>query len=106
MNHVDAGHRFEQFARDVNRRAGAAGGEGHLALFLAERDEFFQVFGWYVVVDHQHVRRRRQERDGREILHHVIRHFGIQRAVDRVRANGADHDGVAVRRRFGHEISA
>ena len=43
-------------------------------------------------------------RHRREIAHGVVGHFGEQELVDRVRANEAHHQGVAIGRGLGDHI--
>ena len=64
------------------------------------------VFGGNVVVDDQHVRYPRDERDRHEVLDRVVGQVRVQRRVDRVGADRATHDRVAVGRRLGGEIRA
>ena len=54
--------------------------------------------------DHQHVGHRGHQRDRRKVAQRVVRHFGIQIRIDRVRAHRAHEQGVAIRRAFRHIV--
>ncbi len=41
-----------------------------------------------------------------EVLDHVVGHLGVERPIDRVRADGGHHQGVAISGRLGHEVGA
>ncbi|MNV61596.1 hypothetical protein D3C71_1541090 [compost metagenome] len=65
-------------------------------------DQLLHIGGLDVGADHQHVRHRGQQRDGREVLDRVVRNARIQRRVDAMRAGGGQQQRVAVRRGRGH----
>ena len=104
---VDDGHAglgLEKLGGHVERAAGAGRTIGQFARFaLREREQFLEVLGREVAVDHQHVLGGGHHADRCQVLQRVVRHLGRQRRVDRQR-HGLQADRVAVGRRLGDRI--
>ena len=78
VHHVDASHRLEELAREVNRRAIPARGEGKLArLRLGKIDDLLDRFRRHRRMHDQEVRHRRDQRHRREVLDCVVGHLRI-----------------------------
>ena len=102
-----AGVDLEQLAGEMSRAAVAARAERELAgIRLRVGDEFLRRVDGQRRVDDQHVRRDRDERDRREVLHRVVRHLRVKARVHRVRRQRAHQDRVAVGRRLRDEVGA
>lgn len=84
-------------------RTGGREGQG---CFLAQVDQLFDALGGHLVVDHQQIGRGGHQTHRHKIAHHVVRHLGVERAIDRVRAHRAHHQGMAIRRGLGHKVCA
>ncbi|MNT14855.1 hypothetical protein D3C72_1498760 [compost metagenome] len=97
MQHVGAGRGFEDLARQVRRPAGARTGKRQLArLRPGQRHQFLRGFGRQLGRHHQHERQFGHLGD-RDQAVGVIGQLGIQRGIDRLRADIARHQRVAVR---------
>src|SRR5678815_5652054 len=82
----------------VRRRARAGRCERALLVVrLEERDELLHVLDRQARIDVQRVGNEAYERDGLEILDGVVRQVLVEPGVDRVRADGAAEERVAVR---------
>lgn len=81
----------------MRRRTDAGTGKSVLAgIVLNKLHQFGQCLGGNLWIDDHDVRRDRNQRHGRKILHRVVRHLGVETGVHD--EAGADHhDGVAVR---------
>ena len=106
--HFHAGHRHEQFAREMHRRAVARRGHVHLAgIGLGVGDELRNGFCRNVRAHRHDVRRARDASDGHDIANEVEVQLGIKRGVDRIRRID-QQNGVAVGRgvhdRFGADV--
>ena len=103
MNHVDAGHRLEQFAGDVDRSAEPDDAKV-IFPFLPRAMKSLRIFRRHVVVDHQHVGVVASSVIGAKVLHRVITaslsSAGLIECVPTVPTT----TGVAISRRFGDEI--
>ena len=103
---LDAGHRVEQLGDQMIAAAGAVGAERQLAgLGLGERDQLGGVLHRHVVVGDQHQRRRRDQRDRREVAHRIVgaawrRRSGWCRACWRCRAAACSRRAAPARRRW------
>ena len=73
---------------------------------LRQRHQFLQVVGRHRGVHHQQVRRIGQHGHAAQVLRRVERQLGVDRGADRQRADVAQQQRVAVRRRLGDEVGA
>ena len=97
----------EQHRGKMLRAAGAVRGIGEPARVRARGgDEVLHRAIAACRVDDQHVRLVRDLHHRREVAHRVVRQLIVQARVDAVRADAAQHDGVAVGRRFRSELGA
>ena len=97
MRHLDAGHRLEQFGRDM--RGAAEPGravEQFARLRLGVGDEFRDRFHRQRIGHRKQVRHPRDDDDRRDVLGLVVGHVLEHELVDGVGARRADHEGVAV----------
>ena len=107
MHDIDLGRVLEHLHRQVRGRARSGGRVVELArLALRERDEFRERVGLDLWIDDQQVRRDRNERYVREILHRIVGQLRIRARRDRVRAGRAEREGVTVRGRLGRGVRA
>ncbi len=111
VDHVGAGHRLEELARQVDRGAVAARRHVELARVGArvgdQRAHVGDAVGGRLRRVHdEDVRHAGDERDRREVLDRVVGHLRIQRRIDRLRADRSHQQRVAVGRRLGDEIGA
>ena len=95
---VDAGLGLEQLEREVLRRAAAGRSAGQRLLRLARGDHVLQRLVGARLVDDEHRRVGADQRDRRERLDRVVADLRIEADVDRVRADRAAEDRVAVGR--------
>ena len=105
VHDVDTGHRGEQLAREVDRRAIACRRVGQLArTCLRERDQFGDRLGNDLVrVDDENVGHHGDLAHRREILQRVVAQLLVQMSVGR-HADPRDDHRVAVGRRLGNGI--
>ncbi len=111
VQHVGAGHALEQFAREVDGGAVAAGGHVELArMGLGVADEVLHardaLRARLLGIDFHHVRHRGHQRDRHEVLDGVVGQLAVERAVDAVGAHGAHEQRVAVGWRLGDDLRA
>ena len=107
MQEVDLGRVLQHLHRQVRGRAVAGRRVVELArLALRERDEFGQRLRRDLRIDHQQVRRDRDQRDRREVLDRIVGQLRVGARRDGVRARRADGQRVAVRRRLGRGVGA
>jgi hypothetical protein len=107
VHHVDLGLGFEQLAGKMAGAPVAARAERELArIRLRITDQLGDRIGRHRRIQHQHVRRNRDQGDRREVLDRVVRHLAVQADVDRVRRQCALEDRVAVGRAFRDQVGA
>ena len=105
MHDVDAGHRLEQFGRQMRRAAEARRAVEELTgLRFGERDEFRHRFRRNIRIDRHQVRHPCDDGDRLDVLDRIVGHVLLNILVDRVGARRADDEGVAVRIGLGDEI--
>ena len=95
VHRIEAVLAADEVADDVRRRA-VAHRCVRQRLGLARLEEIVDRLG-ASCRDHQHVLRAREHRDGRHVLHEVVRQLGIERLVGAVRPRAADREHVPVR---------
>ena len=105
VGQLHPGHRHEQFAREVDRRAVAGRRQVDLVrIGLGVGDEFRDRFRRHVGVDLHHIGNARDAGDRRDIAYEIERQFLIQRGVDAI--SGIDEkEGIAIGRRVDHRLS-
>ena len=107
MGHIEAGAGFQQLAGEVVRAAGAGRAEEQPgAARFRMRHQLRHIARRYGGVDQQHQLVGEHQRNRREILHRIERHAGVDAAVDRMGADGAHQQVIAIRRRLGHRFRA
>ena len=107
MDDVDLGHRFEQFAGQMARRADSSRAVAQCAwLHARKRDQLRDRRRLDRWIDDQKSLRIEDVDDRCEILDRVERHNGQQTDVDGMRTDVADHQRVAIRRRLGDNVRA
>ena len=106
--HLDARDALEELAGQVLRRAVAARGERVLAgIRLHQRDELGDVLRRHARIDRRACSAARAiSVIGTKSLHRIVGQALVQRRVDRVRADRAADERVAVRRRLRDEVRA
>ena len=84
MHHVDARHRLEQLAREVQRRPVAGGGVAVLRRAPPSGARSAPARSWPASQGyHEHIGHDHQQRDRREVLDRVVGHLLVQGRVDR-----------------------
>ena len=111
VEQVGAGHALEQLAAQMDRGAVAARRHVQLARIRARvADQVGDVLDAGGLrlgrVHHQHVRHPGHHRDRRQVLERVEWHLRIERRIDRLRADRAHQQRVAVGRRLRDEVGA
>ena len=107
VHHVDMRLGLEQLAGEVAGAAVAAGAERQFAgIRFGVGDQLGHGAEGCRGIDHEHVGRDRDQRDGREILDGIVGELAVQTDVDRVRGQCAFENRVAIRCALGHEIRA
>jgi hypothetical protein len=106
VNEIDARHRLEQLAAQVQRRADAARGEVELAeTGLCVGDELGEVLDRQVEIGLHHVGQPHGPGDRHAVVDEVERELLVERRVDRIVGTG-EGDGVAVGRSGERELHA
>ena len=91
----------------MRRRAGAGRAELHLRFVgLGVSDELLEIVRRQVLARDQHDRHFGDQADGREVGRGVVQGMRVERLALRVRADGAEHEGVAVGLGFGDALGA
>ena len=99
--------RLQELAREMRRRAGPRRGKGQLpGLRLGGVEHLLQRLVRRARVDGEHERVAAEQDHGLERLDRIVRHVGIDARIDRVRADRASQDRVAIGLRLGDEIGA
>src|SRR4051812_28323927 len=84
MYEIDARHLLEELAREVLGRAHAGGAVGERSgLRLRKSDQLLYAARGHRRMREQDVRRLRELGDRRELRDRVVRHFRMQRGIDR-----------------------
>ncbi len=97
MHCVELGGVLEQLCIELAHAARPGAAEVELAgVGLHMRNEFLERLRRHGRVDHQHVGRARQLRDGCEVLDRVVAHVGLGERVGQVRALRGHHQRVAI----------
>ena len=107
MGHVDPGECLEQLPGEMIAGTAARRGETDFPrLCPSQRDQIANVIGRRVGCgNHQHRRVADKSQRG-EFLHGVIAELAVNARVDRVRADGAQYQGVAIGQAFGGTLGA
>ena len=99
---ICAERRIEEHAAQMGARAGAGRSELHLVVVLPEvGGELLETADRQILAHDQHQRRRYDQPDRREVGDRMIGRVAVERLILRVRALGAHHELIAVRRRLG-----
>ena len=107
MRDVHARHGLEQLAGEVAGRAHAGGGAAeHVPLRARERDQLGGRIRTDRRMQREQALRLDHERDRSEIFRGVVGHAAVQARVQRLRADAAHEDRVAVGRAPSDELGA
>ncbi|MNT37531.1 hypothetical protein D3C72_1736710 [compost metagenome] len=101
MRHARARHGLEQFARQVRGRAVAGGSHvDGIGVCLQVLDQVGHGADAVLVgklgIQLKNVRHGNDQRDRHEILHRIVGQLAVDGLVDRMRADGAHQQGIAV----------
>jgi hypothetical protein len=98
---------FSELVHQVPAAAAAGRGIADLVRLRAgERDQLLDVFHRKRRMHDDDVRTAAEQRDRLVILDRVVRHFFVERGVDRELAGQREHECIAVGRRFRRELHA
>ena len=101
VNDIDAGGGLEHLARDVRRRAAAAGSEVQLSRScLGELDQLLQRARGQRRMNDDQKRRRHELADRRERLQRLVSRIRVETGRNAERGGGREEQRVAIRRRF------
>ena len=102
---IQVGCNFEHLAGQVTAPTDAGGAKRHFGIVLPGLLQIiFKCFDVAGRIHHQHIAENHTQRQCRCINHGVIVQF-VQMLIDRQRTYRAQHDGVAIRRRLGEQVS-